>query len=126
MANRDDRRRLREDPRADRGAGWTGSDNVSMSGGSGCVLNPNTDNPELAWELLAFMASPEAIKAGIGTTAQITARDDVNDEILAEDPMLTFVSRRRAADHELPARAGRVHRRCRPRCSRRRPTSSPE
>ena len=43
------------------------------------------------------MSSPEAIKARLGATAQITARDDVNDEILAADPMLTFI-----ADKALP------------------------
>ncbi len=75
------------------GSGVNGNDNVSMSGGSGFVLNPNTANPELAWELLTFMASPEAIKARLGTTAQITARDDVNNEILAGDPMLSFVAK---------------------------------
>jgi multiple sugar transport system substrate-binding protein len=39
------------------------------------------------------MASPEAIKARLGTMAQISARDDVNNEILAGDPMLSFVAK---------------------------------
>ena len=74
------------------GSGLDGQNDVSMSGGSGYVLNPNTNDPQLAWELLTFMSSPEAIKARLGSTAQITARDDVNDEILAADPMLTFIA----------------------------------
>ncbi len=74
------------------GSGIHGQDFVSMSGGSGYVLNPNSANPKAAWDLLTFMQSPEAIKARLGSAVQITERNDVNAEILASDPMLTFVA----------------------------------
>ncbi|MEP6560610.1 MAG: extracellular solute-binding protein, partial [Nakamurella sp.] len=93
MADRDTAVGYAKIPAQTAGSGLDGSDAVSMSGGSGYVLNPNTANPELAWELLTFMSSPEAIKARLGTTAQITARDDVNTEILAGDPMLSFIAK---------------------------------
>src|SRR5690606_33884758 len=51
-----------------------------------------SDNPELAWELLAFMNSAEAYTERVAGTVSITPRDDVNAEVLASDPMLTFVS----------------------------------
>ncbi|MQA27133.1 MAG: extracellular solute-binding protein [Micromonosporaceae bacterium] len=74
------------------GAGIRGQDFVSMSGGSARVLNPNSDYPQQAWELLQFMNSAEAIKAELGEGARITARQDVNAEVLSNDPMLTFAS----------------------------------
>lgn len=74
------------------GAGINGQDHVSMSGGTGRVLNPNSENPELAWELLTFMNSPEAFEARAGGTLSISPREDVNEELLASDDMLTFVS----------------------------------
>lgn len=74
------------------GAGVNGQDFVSMSGGTGRVLNPNSANPELAWELLAFMNSPEAFAARAAGTLSISPRDDVNATLLKDDPMLTFVS----------------------------------
>jgi multiple sugar transport system substrate-binding protein len=74
------------------GAGLRGQDFVSMSGGSVRVLNPNSKYPTQAFELLSLMQSAEATKARLGGTAQITARNDVNAEVLANDPMLTFVT----------------------------------
>lgn len=74
------------------GSGINGQDFVSMSGGTGRVLNPNSENPELAWELLAFMNSKEAFASRVAGTISITPREDVNAEVLASDPMLTFVS----------------------------------
>ncbi|MGP4030282.1 extracellular solute-binding protein [Actinomadura sp. 3N407] len=74
------------------GRGVRGQSFVSMSGGSVTVLNPNTDFPQQAFELLAFMNSPEMIKARTAGTPEITSRTDVNKEILAGDPFLTFVS----------------------------------
>ncbi len=49
------------------GKGVRGQDFVSMSGGSVTVLNPNTEYPQQAFELLAFMNSAEMIKARTGT-----------------------------------------------------------
>jgi multiple sugar transport system substrate-binding protein len=76
------------------GAGVKGQDFVSMSGGSGRVLNPNTKFPKQAFELLTFMASADALKEKLKDTPQISARDDVNKELLSNDPVLTFVSKK--------------------------------
>ncbi|TDC86513.1 extracellular solute-binding protein [Actinomadura sp. 7K507] len=72
--------------------GVRGQSFVSMSGGSVTVLNPNTDYPQQAFELLAFMNSAEMIKKRTAGTPEITSRTDVNKQILADDPFLTFVS----------------------------------
>lgn len=79
-------------PAKSAGSGVNGQDFVSMSGGTGRVLNPNSDNPDLAWELLAFMNSVEAFEARAAGTLSISPRQDVNDKLLASDPMLTFVN----------------------------------
>ncbi|WP_103500259.1 MULTISPECIES: extracellular solute-binding protein [Streptomyces] len=89
-------------PAIEPGGGIHGQDFASMSGGSARVLNPETDNPELAFELLTFMNSEEAVKALLDGEARITARTDVNEEVLADDPMLKFVS-----DEVLPVTAYR-------------------
>jgi multiple sugar transport system substrate-binding protein len=64
-----------------------------MSGGSGRVLNPATKYPLQAWELLQFMNSKDATIAQLAGSARITQRQDVNAQVLASDPMLSFVSR---------------------------------
>lgn len=84
------------------GGGIRGQDFVSMSGGAVRVLNPFSENPKLAWELLAFMHSAAATKAQLAGQARISARTDVNDEVLTADPMLKFV-----ADEVLPITAYR-------------------
>jgi multiple sugar transport system substrate-binding protein len=76
------------------GSGVRGQSFVSVSGGSTRVLNPATKYPLQAWELLKFMNSKEAIIAQLGGSARISQRQDVNNEVLAGDPMLSFVSRR--------------------------------
>ncbi|HEY0697963.1 MAG TPA: extracellular solute-binding protein [Micromonospora sp.] len=76
------------------GAGIRGQDFVSMSGGSVRTVNPHTRFPSQAFELLAFMHSAEAVKAELAGAARITARTDVNKEVLAGDPMLSFVAER--------------------------------
>jgi multiple sugar transport system substrate-binding protein len=92
MANRDEVVGYTRIPAMEPGSGINGQDFVSMSGGTGRVLNPNSENPELAWELLAFMNSAEAFEARIAGTLSITPRDDVNATVLANDPMLTYIS----------------------------------
>jgi multiple sugar transport system substrate-binding protein len=72
--------------------GIRGQDFVSMSGGAGNVINPATKYPQQAWELLQFMNSKDATIARLGGAAQITQRQDVNSQVLAGDPMLTFIS----------------------------------
>lgn len=74
------------------GKGVRGQDFVSMSGGGGYFVNPNTKYPQQTWELLTFMTSPDAIKAQLAGQVRITARDDVNAQILAGDPLLSMVS----------------------------------
>ncbi len=74
------------------GAGIRGQSFVSMSGGGGHVLNPASKFRQQAWELLQFMNGKEATVALLGGAARITQRQDVNSEVLAGDPMLSFVS----------------------------------
>lgn len=92
MTNRDEVVGYAKIPAMEPGAGVEGRDFVSMSGGTGRVLNPNSEHPELAWELLAFMNSAEAFEARNAETVSITPREDVNAKILSSDPMLSFVS----------------------------------
>lgn len=92
MADRDTLVGYAKIPAMSPGGGVNGQDFVSMSGGTARVLNPNSANPELAWELLAFMNSLEAFRARAEGTLSISPRDDVNEQLLASDPMLSFVS----------------------------------
>ncbi|CAN5713035.1 N/A [soil metagenome] len=79
-------------PAREPGGGIDGQDFVSMSGGGGRVLNPNTEHPAEAWELLAFMNSRDAVLEFVEGQVRITQRQDVNDETLAQDPLLIYVS----------------------------------
>ncbi|HEX6075662.1 MAG TPA: extracellular solute-binding protein [Micromonosporaceae bacterium] len=94
MKNRDSEVGYALIPASEPGGGIRGQDFVSMSGGGARVINPKTDFPQQAWELLQFMNSAEATKAQLGGGARITHRQDVNAEVLRNDPMLTFVSER--------------------------------
>jgi multiple sugar transport system substrate-binding protein len=75
------------------GKGIRGQDFVTMSGGGGRVVNPNTKYPQQAFELLAFMNSAAAVKASLSGDARITQRNDVNSDVLANDPMLLFIAK---------------------------------
>ncbi|MBB4910310.1 extracellular solute-binding protein [Actinophytocola algeriensis] len=92
MADRDAAVGWAKIPAMNPGAGVGGQDFVSMSGGSVRVINPNTKYPQQAWELLEFMNSAAATKARLGDTAQVTQRQDVNEEVLQNDPMLSFIA----------------------------------
>ncbi len=81
-------------PAREAGSGVGGSDYVSMSGGGGYFLNPNTKYPQQAWELLQFIGSPDAINALLHGSAKVTARQDVNEKVLSSDPFLSFVSQK--------------------------------
>lgn len=59
------------------GAGYRGQDFVTISGGTGFTLNPNTRHGELAWSLLAFMNGKEALEAAQLIQPRIRVRDDV-------------------------------------------------
>jgi multiple sugar transport system substrate-binding protein len=78
------------------GAGVGGQSFVSMSGGGVRVINPHTQYPQQAWDLLTFMSSAPAVTAYeqtyLGGSTQIMQRADVNDTLLADDPLLSFVS----------------------------------
>jgi multiple sugar transport system substrate-binding protein len=92
MADRDTAVGWAKIPAMAPGSGVDGQDFVSMSGGSIRVVNPKTKYPQQAWELLQFMNSAEATKARLGDTAQVTQRQDVNAEVLKNDPMLNFIA----------------------------------
>src|SRR5690606_1411750 len=92
MADRDEDVGYALIPAAAPGRGLNGQDFVSMSGGSARVLNQATSHPDLAWELLAFMHSEEALTAFAEERTVITPRTDVNERVLANDPMLSFVA----------------------------------
>jgi multiple sugar transport system substrate-binding protein len=92
MADRDTAVGWAKIPAMAPGSGVEGQDFVSMSGGSIRVINPKTKYPQQAWELLGFMNSAEATKARLGDTAQVTQRQDVNAEVLKNDPMLNFIA----------------------------------
>lgn len=63
------------------GAGINGQNFVSISGGTGWVLSPATDHPQLAWELLKFIGSFEGkMKWMEYKPAAVTARKDVASE----------------------------------------------
>jgi multiple sugar transport system substrate-binding protein len=78
-------------PAVEPGAGVNGQDFVSMSGGGGRVLNPNSEHPEHAWDLMTFLDSPEALLERHKDDPRITSRDDVNAELIA-DEMIAFIA----------------------------------
>lgn len=92
MADRDETVGYAMIPAVEPGEGVRGQDFVSMSGGAVRVVNPATDEPELAYELLRFMHSPEAFEASMPSGPRITARTDVNDKLLADDPFLSYLA----------------------------------
>jgi len=79
-------------PAQEPGAGIRGQDFVSASGGTGYVINPNTEHPQEAWELLSFMGSADAQSERVQREPRITARNDVNEFGIADDPMLSFIA----------------------------------
>ena len=74
------------------GMGVSGQDFVSVSGGTGWLLNPGTKYPQQAWDLLTYLASSSAQQQLSKTQIRISARDDVNKATLSRDPLLTFIS----------------------------------
>jgi multiple sugar transport system substrate-binding protein len=92
MPNRDQVVGYAKIPAQQPGKGLGGQDFVSMSGGSVRALNPHTEFPQQAWQLLQFMNSAEAVRTQLGDTARITQREDVNAAVLGNDPMLGFVA----------------------------------
>lgn len=80
-------------PAREPGGGLNGQDHVSLSGGGGRAINPNTKAPKEAWELLKFLNSKEALTNWVQREPRITSRTDVNQANL-KDPLLSFISER--------------------------------
>ena len=59
------------------GAGYRGQDFVTISGGGGWILNPNTAYPEIAWRLITHMAEVDAVRAFQLAQPRISFRNDV-------------------------------------------------
>ncbi|MEV1170850.1 extracellular solute-binding protein [Nonomuraea sp. NPDC049784] len=80
-------------PAMEPGKGIRGQDFVSMSGGALRTVNPNSKHPKEAFELAAFTLSPDALKEETKDgNVRITPRTDVNKEILANEPLLAYIS----------------------------------
>ncbi len=77
VANRDEVMTWVKMPAQAPGMGLRGQDFVTISGGTGFVLNPNPTDGPLAWELLAFMNSREALEVAQEYQPRIRVRDDV-------------------------------------------------
>ncbi|HEY8596635.1 MAG TPA: extracellular solute-binding protein [Devosiaceae bacterium] len=77
MDNRDQMVGWAKMPAEKPGMGLRGQDFVTVSGGTGFVINPNTKNPELSWELLAYMNSKEQLDAYETYRPIRSIRDDV-------------------------------------------------
>lgn len=86
MDNRDEVVSFALMPAIEPGAGYNGQDFVTISGGTGYVINPNTENPEEAWALLSCMFSAESLTGYNELEPRIRARIDVpvtGDEIMS-------------------------------------------
>jgi len=92
MADRNDSVGYALIPAETAGSGVRHQDFVSYSGGSDWGINPKTKYPQAAWDFLAFMNSRDEVVSRIGGAAKITARTDVNTQVLANDSMLKFVN----------------------------------
>ncbi|MDO8359495.1 MAG: extracellular solute-binding protein [Devosia sp.] len=77
MADRDTEVTWASMPAEAPGKGYRGQDFVTVSGGTGFVLNPNTKNPAEAWALLSFMNSQPELTAFQGYREARRIRDDV-------------------------------------------------
>ncbi|ODT82735.1 MAG: ABC transporter substrate-binding protein [Pelagibacterium sp. SCN 64-44] len=76
-------------PAKEPGDGIRGQDFVSISGGTGYVINPNTDSPKEAWQFLSFMMSKEQMTAFQDYQPGIRSRSDVP---IPNNPFLTETS----------------------------------
>ncbi|WP_068003856.1 ABC transporter substrate-binding protein [Nocardia pseudobrasiliensis] len=77
------------------GAGVNGVDHLTFSGGAVWLINPNTAYPQQAWSLLTFMSSAPAMEAYerdyLGSS-QIMPRTDVNNALLAREPLMNYIA----------------------------------
>ena len=93
MKNRDTAVGYAKIPAKTSGSGVNGADFISYDGVAGRMVNPNSKNPELAWKLLAFLNSKDAWVSYVGNTPRITPRTDVNEEVLKNDKMLSYIAK---------------------------------
>ncbi len=77
MPNRDEVVRFALMPAIEPGAGFNGQDFVTISGGTGFVINPNTAHPQETWALMTYMFSVEALENLQSLQPRIRARLDV-------------------------------------------------
>ena len=107
MATRDADVGYAEIPAKAKGAGVGGQDLVSMSGGGGTFLNPNTKFPQQAWELIQFIYSPDAIGGArrVGSHHGATGRQQGGPQ---QGPAAVADLREGAADHAVPPRPRRL------------------
>lgn len=77
-------------PAMEPGMGFNGQDFVTISGGTGFVLNPNSEHPQEAWELLSFMFSKPTVEALQAIQPRIRARTDV--AVTGDETMSRMVS----------------------------------
>lgn len=89
VADRDEVMSWKKMPAQEPGAGWNGQDFVSISGGTGYVINPNTEHPQEAWKFLSFMMSQEQMTAFQDYQPGIRSRSDVP---IPDSPFLTETS----------------------------------
>jgi multiple sugar transport system substrate-binding protein len=85
MENRDEVVKFALMPAENPGSGFNGQDFVTISGGTGYLINPNSEHPAEAWALLTYMFSPEALESLQAVQPRIRARLDVP---VSADPML--------------------------------------
>ncbi|MGC9530633.1 MAG: extracellular solute-binding protein [Candidatus Bipolaricaulaceae bacterium] len=89
VANRDQVVGWAKMPAKEPGAGYRGQDFVTISGGTGVILNPNTDHPDEVWALLSFMFSREMQLEFQQIQPRIRTRDDVP---VLGDPVMTAMA----------------------------------
>ena len=90
MENRNDRVGFALMPAQEPGSGYNGQDFVTISGGTGYVLNANTELPQEAWALLTPMFSKESLDALQALQPRIRARLDV--PVTGDDVMSALVT----------------------------------
>ncbi len=89
MENRDDVVGWAMMPAMSPGEGVNGQDYVTVSGGTGFILNPNTQYTDEAWEMMTLMYSKESLDYFNTLQPGIKSRDDVE---IPNDPMLTKIA----------------------------------
>ena len=90
MDNRDEVVSFAAMPSVEPGAGYNGQDFVTISGGTGYIINPNTEHPEESWALLSCMFSAESLVGFNDLQPRIRARIDV--PVTGDDTMSLIAS----------------------------------